>query len=85
LRLDHKGQQRQVTRTLDRHRQLALMLGTVAGLPSRTDLAAVGQVAPQRIGPFIVNVRYLFLAEEASLAATREPTPSSTPALSSSS
>ena len=70
----------------DRHRQLALMLGTIAGLPSRPDLAAVGQISPQCIGPLIVDVRYLFLAKEAGLATTaKAASPAPTPTLSTSS
>jgi hypothetical protein len=64
-----------VTGTLDRHRQLALMLGTRPGLPSRANLAAIGQKTPQWIGALVVNVCDLFLAKDTGLATPGEAPP----------
>jgi hypothetical protein len=42
LGLGHKWQQRYVTSTLDRHRQLTLMPGACTGLAPRANLAPIG-------------------------------------------
>ena len=74
-----------MARALDRRGQLALVLGTIARLAPRPDLAAIGQETPQPISSLVVNVRYLFLTEEAGLATPGEPAPPSSTTLSSSS
>ena len=66
--------------SLDRHRQLPLMLGTSACLPPWANLATVGQEPPKQISLLIVDVENLLRAEETGLLASRKlPRPATTP------
>src|SRR6202034_907138 len=61
------GQQRHLTRVLDRGGDVALVLRAVAGNPPGPDLAAVGDELPQQPRVLVVHVSDLFLAEQANL------------------
>src|SRR3954467_10175954 len=61
------GQQRHLAAVLDGDRDVALVLGAVAGHPTGADLAAVGDELPQQVGVLVVDVGALLLAEGAHL------------------
>ena len=58
-----------MARALDRDRQLALMLGAVAGHAAGQDLAALGHEATQAGEVLVIDVLNLIYAELADLAA----------------
>src|SRR6185436_15245353 len=60
-------QQRHLAGVLDRRGDVPLVLGAVAGHPTGTDLAAVGDELPQQTGVLVVDVGDLLLAENANL------------------
>src|SRR3954453_11977217 len=61
------GQQGDLTGVLDGRGDVALVLHTVAGDPTRTDLAAVGDELAEQVGVLVVHVGHLVLAELANL------------------
>src|SRR5579862_1171409 len=61
-------QQREHTRTLDRDRQLALMLGAIARGSAGHYLAALGDEAAERAHVFVIDLERLVGAEAAYLA-----------------
>src|SRR5437868_6387420 len=60
-------QQGYLTGVLDRGRNVALVLGAVAGYPAGTDLSAVGNELPQQSRVLVVDVGDLVVAEQANL------------------
>src|SRR3546814_6050815 len=70
--LQDVGQQGQKTRTLDRTRHLALLLGGHGGDPARHDLAALGHEARQQLGVLVVDGRGAGARERARLATAHE-------------
>src|SRR3954453_11938890 len=68
------GNQRELTRALDGHLQLALMQRAGAGNPARLNLAALGQKRRQQPDVFVIDVVDLFRAELAHPAAAEEST-----------
>src|SRR3954453_13333990 len=61
------GQQRELAGVLHRDRDVALVLHTVAGDPTRADLAAVGDELAEQRGVLVVDTGRLLLAELANL------------------
>src|SRR6188508_2124689 len=72
-RLGHIRKQRHLPRTLDGDCDLPLMPSTRSGHPGRTDLAPLGDVAPQLVDVLVVDLAHLVLAEEARLPPHRLP------------
>src|SRR5882672_10757411 len=60
-------QQRHLTAVLHSRGDVALVLGAVAGDPTGTDLAAVGNELPQQVRVLVVDVLRLVLAKGANL------------------
>src|SRR5687767_11286191 len=65
-------QQREVTRTLDRRRELALVERFRARNAARNDLAGLGDVLLQRAQILVVDLLHVFGGETAELATARE-------------
>jgi hypothetical protein len=63
-------QERDVTRALERDRELALVTGTRPGLPTGFDLGPFGQVSTEAVDLLVVDERGLVRAEGADLAAS---------------
>src|SRR5215210_5175546 len=63
-------QERDVSRPLQRHRQLALVAGAGTGLAARLDLRPLGKVAAKAVHFLVVNLNGLVGAERADLPAT---------------
>src|SRR3954447_7944539 len=61
------GQQCHLAGVLDRDGDVPLVLDAVAGHPTRTDLAAVGDELPEQGGVLVVGTGRLLLAELADL------------------
>jgi hypothetical protein len=80
-RLHHERQHRQMTGTLNRHRELALVLSACPRAPPRLDLPAVGQKAPQHFRLLVINVSDLFLTEKAPSTSPHELTWRASPVL----
>ena len=57
------GQQRQMPRPLDCLRQRTLAFGANIGLPPGANLAFLGDIAPQRIHIFIIDVAFSIFEE----------------------
>ncbi|OGU30402.1 MAG: hypothetical protein A2X67_01835 [Ignavibacteria bacterium GWA2_55_11] len=62
-RVRHEGQEGQVTRTLDRHRQLTLVLCACAGDPARNDPSLLGNRAGQTLLVLVIDVDVLGVAK----------------------
>src|SRR6187549_3370612 len=67
-------QQREVTRTLDRRRELALVERLRAGDAARDDLAGLGDVLLERGQILVVDLLHTLCRETAELATAREGT-----------
>jgi hypothetical protein len=65
------GQQRHVSRVLQRDPQAALVARAGAGLTSWLDLAAIGEIAVQTRDIFIVDLDHVIDTERADLTPTR--------------
>src|SRR5512134_1798223 len=65
-------QQREVTRTLDRRRELALIERLRARDAARDDLSSLGDVLLQRAQILVVDLLHAFGGETAELATARE-------------
>ena len=63
------GQQRQMTRALDRCCEVTLMSCAGAGHAARKDLASLGHEAAQTCDVLVINVLYLVNAEASNLLA----------------
>src|SRR3546814_11033875 len=70
--LQHVRKQRQEAGTLDRTRQLTLLLGRHGGDAARHDLAALRNEALQQARVLVVDLRRLRPGERAALAANAE-------------
>src|SRR6185436_19048609 len=77
-------QQREVTRTLDRRRELALVERFRARDAARNDLARLGDVLLQRAQILVVDLLHAFGGETAELATARERTVSTAAATTAS-
>jgi len=79
LRLDlgDEGQQGHMPRPLDGHRQAALMLGADPGLPTGANLAALADVALQRLDILVVDLLDVLHAELTDFAASARTSPRS--------
>src|SRR3546814_20506666 len=73
--LQHVRKQRQEAGTLDRTRQLTLLLGRHGGDAARHDLAALRNEALQQARVLVVDLRRLRPGARAALAATEEGAP----------
>jgi hypothetical protein len=62
--------QRDVSCPFQSNRQLSLVAGTGAGLPSRLDLRPLGEVASEAVDLLVVDLDGLVGAERADLAAS---------------
>src|SRR3546814_2272775 len=66
------GEQADVARTLDRLRQLTLLLGGHRGDPRRDDLAALRQVTLEQADVLVIDDRCVLRGEGAGLAAAEK-------------
>src|SRR5438105_877024 len=69
---DHVGQQSEKARALDRLRELALFLGRNRRDAARHDLAALRDVALQKPGVLVVDLRGVGTGERTGLAAAEK-------------
>jgi hypothetical protein len=74
VEIRYEGQQRDVTSSLDRDRQLALVLGAYAGLPTGANLAAVADKTLEQANVLVID-RLATLATELTNLAARCETP----------
>jgi hypothetical protein len=69
-----KRQERNITGTLDRFRQLALMIRTGSGNPARRNLASFGNKITQRTDIFIIDCCFLVGTETTDFATAETST-----------
>src|SRR5262245_9311476 len=63
--LGRQGQERQMTRPLDRQGEFALMPSASANLAARPNLAAIGEIAAQLFAVFVIDVLVFVFAVDA--------------------